>query len=211
MLGFVRMGKAVLNCCSLLSCCVAWGWGSPLSLGRGVSGTGRGLPDPVRPIPWSAWPQLSEEWGEGRTRDSAGLEMPHVGLKVPRDTSNIRNYSCPCRAPLCPGLCQGCAGEHGMPTYGTKTAAMCHPRYSLKEEQQVWRVPAEIGCQVLGSEQPGQAGQLGRERMVTTMPGCNAPAPPGSPWPAGLCGVCSPDSCPPGHCSALPFCFAGPG
>lgn len=35
MLGFVRMGKAVLNCCSLLSCCVAWGWGSPLSLGRG--------------------------------------------------------------------------------------------------------------------------------------------------------------------------------
>lgn len=96
--------------------------------------------------------------------------MPHMGLEVPRDTSDIRNYSCPHRAPVCPRLCQGCADERGMPRYNTKTTAMCHPRYSLKEEQQVWRVPAEIGRQVLGGEQPGQAGQLGREWMVMAMP-----------------------------------------
>lgn len=61
-----------------------------------------------------------------------------------------------------------------------------HPRYSLEEEQQVRRVAAEVGCQVAGSEQLGQAGQLGKEKLLLTTPRrCDPPSTPTAP-PAHL-------------------------
>lgn len=75
------------------------------------------------------------------------------------------------------------------------------PGYSLEEEQQVRWEAAEIGRQVLGSEEPGQAGELGTETgLVNAKEGRVPPVPAGTtrhPWhPPALWGLQPPPALP---------------